>query len=408
MSRSAFRLIALSSALIFTLNGCYSTAKSIVSGTYDVAAFTVNNKATRAVKDGVVYVGGETLDYATDIDDGLLPDTYDLAKGVASVIAILIKAASKEWGDKNVKQASAKKYVKYTNHYKSRAEVDFDKGQITVETVDEKAPVKSLQDAIVTTLLTPDDPRDVDLYSDKEVKLKGKPYLAGTVKDHQGKVVLYKWRANNYAKYLTDKKLKTKQISAEGSKKKVYYVRIPMVKGHSDIRAKKYESIVNKYARQYGVERALIYAIIKTESNFNPYAVSRVPAYGLMQVVPTSAGRDAHQAIYRKKGTPSKKILFQPERNIHYGVAYLDILFDRYLKEIKNPTSKEYCVISAYNTGSGNVLRTFDRNRKKAVQKINALKPDAVLWKLKTQLPYAETRRYIQKVNKAKREFVGV
>ncbi len=84
-----------------------------------------------------------------------------------------------------------KKYVKYTQNYMSRTIVDFDSGSIVVETLDDKAPKESLKNAIVTTLLTPDDPRSVDLFSDKPVTLTSDrpPYLSGLVLDQQGQPI---------------------------------------------------------------------------------------------------------------------------------------------------------------------------------------------------------------------------
>jgi membrane-bound lytic murein transglycosylase C len=74
-----------------------------------------------------------------------------------------------KWGSKEVKLPEKKKYVKYTQNYRSRAIVDFDRGQITVETLEEMNPRESLSRAVVTTLLTPQDPRVVDVFSDKDV-----------------------------------------------------------------------------------------------------------------------------------------------------------------------------------------------------------------------------------------------
>ena len=65
-----------------------------------------------------------------------------------------------------------------------------------------------------------------------------------------------------------------------------------------------------------------------------------------------------------------------------------------------------YCTISAYNTGAGNVLRTFSKNKITAVNIINSMTPSQIYNKLITSLPYKETRRYLQKVLKHKKEFV--
>ena len=73
--------------------------------------------------------------------------------------------------------------------------------------------------------------------------------------------------------------------------KKAYYVEIPMVEEQFEIRSYKYADIVQRASRKYDIPEDLIYAIIKTESSFNPYAVSWANAYGLMQVVPKTAGK---------------------------------------------------------------------------------------------------------------------
>ncbi|MDF5094207.1 murein transglycosylase domain-containing protein, partial [Vibrio parahaemolyticus] len=83
----------------------------------------------------------------------------------------------KRWGKKEIKYAGKSNYVKYIDNYLSRAEVDFRKGVITIETVSPTEPQKHLKDAIVTTLLTPDDPAHVDLFSSKGITLEGQPFL---------------------------------------------------------------------------------------------------------------------------------------------------------------------------------------------------------------------------------------
>lgn len=54
--------------------------------------------------------------------------------------------------------------------------------------------------------------------------------------------------------------------------------------------------MVRQASRKYGVDESLITAIMQTESSFNPYAVSRSDALGLMQVVQHSAGKDVFRA----------------------------------------------------------------------------------------------------------------
>ena len=154
------------------------------------------------------------------------------------------------------------------------------------------------------------------------------------------------------------------------------------------------------------MSKNLIYAIIQTESNFNQFAVSHSGAYGLMQIIPTTAGRDAYRYVKGRKGTPSKAYLFNAQNNIELGSAYLHILDKKYLSGISHPISREYCVISAYNTGSGNVLRTFSKDRKRAKQIINSKTPSEIYSILRKKLPYDETRKYLKKVITYKKDFV--
>ena len=231
-------------------------------------------------------------------------------------------------------------------------------------------PTKSLEQAIANTLLLPQDPSKVDLYSSDDFKFDGKPFLAGLIKDHDGQDILTQWRAERYAKYLVENELKTRKDS-KGSL--VSYVDLQMVGDYQSKSEHKYEELVQKYAHKYNISPALVLGIIQTESNFNPYAVSNAPAYGLMQVVPSTAGADAYELINGKKGMPTKEMLFNPETNIEYGVAYLSILFNRYLPNIKDKQSQEYCVITAYNAGAGSVLRTFANDKNQAFSRINAM-----------------------------------
>lgn len=323
-------------------------------------------------------------------------------------ISNFFENASKQWGKKNTKLPKQKEYVKYLQNYKSRALIDFDKGIVTVETIDTKNSKKSLQNAIVTTLLLPDDPRAADLFGAGKIKLGKTPYLLGELKDDQNKNIRYEWRANRFAKILIKTKYQEKTIKKEAKNIKVSYVQIPMVKDHASVRVKKVKPLVKKYAKKFNISENLIYAIIKTESNFNQFAMSNAGALGLMQIVPTSAGRDTYKYLKGKNKTPSSSYLFNANNNIEMGSAYLKLLNTRYLSAIKNPISREYCVISAYNTGSGNVLKTFSSNRQKAKNIINSKSAMEVYNTLKFKLPYIETRNYLKKVVRYKKDFVNI
>ncbi|GLT17129.1 membrane-bound lytic murein transglycosylase C [Vibrio zhanjiangensis] len=364
----------------------------------------------------VVVLAGCSREFIENIYDVNYEPTNRFAKNLAELpgqfqkdtaaLDALINSFSgnieKRWGRKEIKFAGKSNYVKYIDNYLSRSEVNFDKGTITIETVSPTDPKGHLKNAIVTTLLTPDDPANVDLFSSKNIKLEGEPFLYRQVVDQDNKPIQWSWRASRFADYLIANKLKVKNVDF----KKAYYVEIPMVEEQVEIRSYKYADIVQRASRKYGIPEDLIYAIIKTESSFNPYAVSWANAYGLMQVVPKTAGRDVFKLVKNTSGQPSPEYLFNPENNIDTGTAYFYILKNRYLKEVQHPTSLEYSMISAYNGGTGGVLNTFNRgDRKRAMRDLNSLQPNQVYWALTKKHPNAEARRYLEKVTKFQKDF---
>ena len=279
--------------------------------------------------------------------------------------------------------------------------MDFRAGTITVETINTKNPQQHLKDAIVTTLLTTDDPTATDIFTDESPQFNGQPYLYGQVLDQDKKPIRYPWRASRFADHL----LKTHMKSKATDKGTAYYVTLPMERNHAQLRKQKYAQYVLASASKYQIQPELIYAIIETESSFNPFAVSAANAYGLMQVVPSTAGKDVYTRIKKRSDKPTQSVLFKPEENIDIGTAYLHILDDIYLKQVTNSTSREYSIISAYNGGAGNVFKTFSPDRKKAPAVINHLSPSQVYWRLTQKHPRAESRRYLEKVTQFKTKY---
>ena len=157
------------------------------------------------------------------------------------------------------------------------------------------------------------------------------------------------------------------------------------------------------------MDPALIFAIIYQESRFNPNAVSSAEAYGMMQLVPKSGGLEAYRKARGESVKPTKEYLMDPESNIELGATYLSmLLFDYWTKNINNMPAREYCVISGYNTGPGNVSRAFTGSTGKLTEaqyKANGMNPDELFDYLRINLPYAETRDYLLRVTSARRHF---
>jgi len=305
------------------------------------------------------------------------------------------------WGINEVLIAGPKDYVKYSDQYETRSHINFDAGTITIETISGVDPMAKLRQAIVSTLLVGDDATSVDLYSDaNDIQISKEPMLYGQVLDNTGQPIRWQGRATNFANYLLQYKLQSRQSGMH----LIYSITIQMVPNHLDKRAHKYLPLVRAAAARYGVDSSLILAIMQTESAFNPYAVSNADALGLMQVVQHSAGVDVFKSEGRW-GKPSRSYLFDPANNINTGTAYLAILQDSYLAGISNPTSRRYAVITAYNGGAGSVLRVFSSDKNKAFNIINSMSPDDVYQTLTTKHPSGESRRYLYKVTKTQKSY---
>ncbi|NOY53950.1 MAG: lytic transglycosylase domain-containing protein [Deltaproteobacteria bacterium] len=102
----------------------------------------------------------------------------------------------------------------------------------------------------------------------------------------------------------------------------------------------RYRRDIEQAAARYGVEEELIRAVIKAESDYDPYAVSVAGAIGLMQLMPETAKK-------LKVDDP-----FQPEQNIDGGV--------RYLRELQKRFGKPRLVIAAYHAGETRVAACGD------------------------------------------------
>jgi membrane-bound lytic murein transglycosylase C len=354
-------------------------------------------------------VHGDPVD-SSGFKEALTHDTERLKEQMASAFATLRSNVQKRWGQGDTRTADRTTYVKYTQGYKSRVVTDFNQGMLTVETLDQADARGSLKTAIVAALLTSNDPGAVDLFSDKEVSIEvdRRPYLYGLVHDEQGRSVGTRAQAEKFAQYLIAKKLQTRTVTGEQGALTARFVVVPMVRDFEDKNALRYQASIEKYSAKWNVSPTLVLAVMRTESNFNPFAVSAAPAYGLMQLVPSTGGRDAYKRVTGIDAAPTPEYLYDPEHSIELGAAYLGLLGTNDFKSVGNQDSRDLCVIAAYNTGAHNVTKTFDRDTKVALADINKLDSQALYERLRTGLPMPETRQYVVKVTGYRKQFAGV
>lgn len=311
---------------------------------------------------------------------------------------------SKKWGDENVKLSNVTTFTQYSDNLNERQSVDFKNGIVSIEVIsDEKSVVKPQ-------------------YFEKSIKKLTKESLSeATKKDPvaalenrylEKKSITTATKTKDKSKFLegyikpvkiTKKDIKRKSVTLNsGEKKLITYVDVKMVPDHLEKRALKYKPMVLKKAKEYGVEPSTILATIQTESYFNPLAKSHVPAYGLMQIVPTTAGVDAYYALTKKKKLLSPDYLYDADNNIELGSKYIQIVRDNYLRGIKDERSKFYCAATSYNAGIGSLIYSFTGSKKKrteAIKMINNMSPQAVYKHLRTSKRLThEARNYVKSI----------
>ncbi len=141
----------------------------------------------------------------------------------------------------------------------------------------------------------------------------------------------------------------------------------------------KYTELVQTWADEYDIPQSLVYAVIRTESAFDPDAVSWADARGLMQL--TADTLDWAKSKAGDKEELTAEDLFRPEINIRYGVYVLKLLGEQF--------KEEDTVLAAYNAGMGNVRKWLADP---------AYSDDGVVLK---DIPFKETREYVGRVRDA-------
>jgi hypothetical protein len=179
----------------------------------------------------------------------------------------------------------------------------------------------------------------------------------------------------------------------DGSVRSVMGTVFQLADDHLAVRSRAYLPIVRQACERYQIPVGLAMAVMHVESAFNPRAISRSQAYGLMQIMPRTAGREAYALVYGRKAVPTPRELLTPNTNIELGVAYLHLLGTRYFSDVPDLDGRRACMVSAYNAGPGAVRAVLERL------------PDAVLQDasqiarhLAVELPSRESRDYLPAV----------
>ncbi len=316
------------------------------------------------------------------------------------------------WGDA-AKKPSKKEFVDYSKDRDARTSVDFKAGKLQVDVIlkpgespdseQVKARIKQRLEQVVAEPAHEDAELHVAPPAGAEVSEKPVYPLQGQLKLDDGRPVDRNNAAIFAAQTVAEKPITKHVIHTPQGQKQVVTLEVQLVPGHLQRRIRPYLPRVREMSHRFGLPVSLILGIMQTESYFNPMARSGVPAFGLMQLVPRSGARDAYRYVYQDDRVVSSEYLYDPDRNIELGSAYLKLLQVREMKRIRDPKSRMVCAIAAYNTGGGNVAKAFipgSHNIRKASALINQMSYDEVYDHLRHRLPYEETQLYVQKVTK--------
>lgn len=384
----------------------------------------------------------QTADQFKQFADQRLEEYQNYEKQLKAEYEAFKKEVMEKWGDRTMIESSKKKWVEYGDDKSSRTTVDFENGKVTVEvladpTDDDKTIQKKLENAVgdlmnskgktvdfdskvIPTKPLSEEPIlkdqiDFSKYASLNLKRKdsgNKSQGGGSLADRNQKQnndkqekkqeqQLRKEQQEQAPKVVVkEEKPVTTPVRTVDGEKKIVKIEMNLVEDHIPKRAEKFKSIIKTHSNKFSVDEPLIYAIMEQESAFNPAAKSYVPAYGLMQLVPKSGGRDAYNYVHKQDKIPTADFLYNPENNIQLGTGYLQLLMTRYFAGVTDPQCRILCAIAAYNTGAGNVSRAFtgNTNIKKAIPHINKLTYDQLYNHLRSKLPHAETRDYVKNV----------
>lgn len=140
-----------------------------------------------------------------------------------------------------------------------------------------------------------------------------------------------------------------------------------------------HEDLIIKYSEEYSLDPYFVAALIDTESDFIETAVSEDGAQGLMQIMPETAEWIAQKLDIKEYS------MLDPETNIRFGCWYLNFLQEKF-------SGKEQLMMAAYNAGHNKVNEWLSKGYSKDGSTLD-------------EIPYAETKNYVNKVSRAYEQY---
>lgn len=146
---------------------------------------------------------------------------------------------------------------------------------------------------------------------------------------------------------------------------------------------KKYSVQIQNACTEFEIPQSTFYALINTESGFNPNAKSSAGAIGLTQVLPSTA----EYICVKNNIDYSSFDLYNPNDNIYIGAMYLRYLFDKF--------NNRYTALAAYNAGE-TVVRNWLKDARYSYDHISLY-----------NIPYKETNNYINKIKNNEKIYIN-
>lgn len=335
----------------------------------------------------------------------------------------------KKWD--RARQSTEKEWVDYSSSYEARSTVDFEHGVIEITALvpigetgswqgDPAAVLSAMQDAQAEAgasgaprlaAASGSDPasvmvaraalpaawakivRQFEQVFSKEAKA-GRPLLANQVVAKSGTPV-----APQAARSFVESEIIPKAVvddkpmqAQDGVTRAQVTAKVPLAPDHIQQRAQLYQDDVAAHAKRHGLDPRLLFAIIHTESYFNPLAQTPTPSYGLMLLVPRGPARDAYNYLYKNDIVLDDAYLQDPAHNVELGAAYLHLLRRQLLPNMEEGDKKNYLVACAYTWG-------MDKTRDQILKQVRVqdLTPTQVFTLLAQKTP-ENTRVYLNRV----------